>query len=159
MTLDELNGASNRSLLLVHGRDFKPAEDVHMELSMAALRSGIERDFPDSLQAFDAMGKTVLYYLRTSDFSFEAKRISSKHPFSLRRADVLVFQGVMSVTFWEENLKKLGAVVISVFLLSCNLYTGSFAKNGGKPPANINATKHSPRFVVTTNPETFQQNI
>ena len=62
MSLEELSGSSNRSLLLVHGRDFKPAEDPYMDLSMAALRSGIERDSPDLVEAFDAMQKSVAWY-------------------------------------------------------------------------------------------------
>jgi hypothetical protein len=62
MSLDEISGSSNRSLLLVHGRDFKPAEEVFRDLSMAALRSGIERDCPDLLESFDAMRKGVAWY-------------------------------------------------------------------------------------------------
>lgn len=62
MTLGELSGASNRSLLLVHGRDFKPSAEVHMDLSMAALRSGIERDCPALLGSFDAVHKSTSWY-------------------------------------------------------------------------------------------------
>jgi hypothetical protein len=62
MTLGELSGVSNRSLLLVHGRDFKPSAEVHMDLSMAALRSGIERDCPDLLSSFDAVRKSASWY-------------------------------------------------------------------------------------------------
>lgn len=62
MSLDELSGAGNRSLLLVHGRDFKPSEDAYMDLSMAALRSGFERDCPESLDAFDAILKNAVWY-------------------------------------------------------------------------------------------------
>ena len=62
MTLDELSGPSNRSLLLIHGRDFKPHEDAYMDLTMAALRAGIERDFPDQLDAFDAVRKHLAWY-------------------------------------------------------------------------------------------------
>ena len=62
MTLDELSGVSNRSLLLVHGRDFKPCAEVHMDLSVAALRSGIERDCPDLLDSFDAVQKSTSWY-------------------------------------------------------------------------------------------------
>lgn len=61
-TLNELSGTSNRSLLLVHGRDFKPSAESYMELSMAALRSGVERDFPDTLGALDAVNKSVAWY-------------------------------------------------------------------------------------------------
>ena len=48
MTLDD---TSNRSLLLVHGRDFKPVEEAYMDISMAAIRAGIERDFPSQLDS------------------------------------------------------------------------------------------------------------
>ena len=59
MTLDD---TGNRSLLLVHGRDFKPVEEAYMELSMAAIRAGIERDYPDLLDSFDTMRKSSAWY-------------------------------------------------------------------------------------------------
>ncbi|MCH8278077.1 MAG: hypothetical protein IIC12_04000, partial [Proteobacteria bacterium] len=62
MTLDEGSGTVNRSLLLVHGRDFKPAEEAFTDLSMAALRAGVERDYPDQVDTFDAMQKQVAWY-------------------------------------------------------------------------------------------------
>ena len=62
MSLDELSGTSNRSLLLVHGRDFKPSEEAYVDLSLAALRSGFERDCPEFLDAFDAIIKNVAWY-------------------------------------------------------------------------------------------------
>ena len=62
MSLDEICGASNRSLLIVHGRDFKPSAEAYMDLSMAALRSGIERDYPDCVHGFDDMQKSVAWY-------------------------------------------------------------------------------------------------
>lgn len=62
MSLSELCGSSDRSLVLVHGRDFKPAEEIYMDLSLAALRSGIERDYPECVDAFDATHKSVAWY-------------------------------------------------------------------------------------------------
>lgn len=62
MTLDELSGPSNRSLLLVHGRDFKPGREVYMDLSMAALRAGVERDYPGQLDSFDVLQKHIAWY-------------------------------------------------------------------------------------------------
>ena len=62
MSLDELSGRGNRSLLVVHGRDFKPSEEAYMDLSMAAMRSGIERDYPDCLDSFDAVHKEIAWY-------------------------------------------------------------------------------------------------
>jgi len=62
MTFDAVSGTVNRSLLLVHGRDFKPVEETLTDLSMAALRAGVERDFPEQLDVFDAMQKHVAWY-------------------------------------------------------------------------------------------------
>lgn len=53
---------SNRSILLVHGRDFKPAEDALMDISMAALRAGIQRDYPENVDALDSVHKEIAYY-------------------------------------------------------------------------------------------------
>ena len=52
----------SQSLLLVHGRDFKPAEQAWLELSMQALRAGVERDYPDAVAAFDSLQKHHAYY-------------------------------------------------------------------------------------------------
>lgn len=62
MTLDELSGPSNRSLLIVHGRDFKPGRETYMDLCMAALRSGVERDFPAQVDGFDVLQKHIAWY-------------------------------------------------------------------------------------------------
>ena len=51
-----------RSLLLVHGRGFKPAREAWFDLSMSALRAGIERDYPDCVAAFDAIAKYDAWY-------------------------------------------------------------------------------------------------
>ena len=61
-TPDDLGGPSNRSLLLVHGRDFKPGCDTYTDLSMAALRAGVERDAPGQVGGFDALQKHVAWY-------------------------------------------------------------------------------------------------
>ncbi len=53
---------TERSLLLVHGRDFKPAEEAFTDLSMAALRAGVARDYPGQVDIFDAMRKQVAWY-------------------------------------------------------------------------------------------------
>jgi hypothetical protein len=51
-----------RSILLVHGHNCQPAEDVFREVSLAALRSGIERDYPEMLAEYDALDKEFVYY-------------------------------------------------------------------------------------------------
>ncbi|MGI9271794.1 MAG: hypothetical protein ACR2QT_08470 [Woeseiaceae bacterium] len=53
---------SSKSILVVHGRDFKPAEDALRDVSTAALRAGIQRDYPDQLYAFDKVSVEFAYY-------------------------------------------------------------------------------------------------
>lgn len=62
MSLSELSGPSNRSLLLVHGRDFKPGPEAYMDLSMAAMRAGVERDYPGQVESFDLLQKHLAWY-------------------------------------------------------------------------------------------------
>ena len=62
MSLTALSGPSNRSLLLVHGRDFKPGLEAYMDLSMSAMRAGIERDYPTQVESFDLLQKHVAWY-------------------------------------------------------------------------------------------------
>jgi hypothetical protein len=50
------------SILVVHGRDFKPDAEPLSGLSMAALRAGIGRDFPDEIERFDLIRKEMAYY-------------------------------------------------------------------------------------------------
>jgi len=58
----ELSGSGARSILLVHGRDFKPAEQPLLDISLAALRHGIQRDYADHVDAYDMMAKEFVYY-------------------------------------------------------------------------------------------------
>jgi len=62
MMSDEPSDTGDRSLLLVHGRSFKPSEEAYMDLSVAALRAGVERDCPDVLESFDNMDKSIAWY-------------------------------------------------------------------------------------------------
>lgn len=52
----------NQSVLLVHGRDFKPAAETYLELSVAAMRRGLERDFPDCVECFDRLTIDLAWY-------------------------------------------------------------------------------------------------
>lgn len=49
-------------MLIVHGRDFKPAHDTLLDLAVDAMRAGIARDYPDCLPAFDALDVRMAYY-------------------------------------------------------------------------------------------------
>ncbi|HEY5641249.1 MAG TPA: hypothetical protein VIS31_00110 [Woeseiaceae bacterium] len=75
MNTEAANPTANRSLLLVHGRDFKPAGDVYMDISLAALRAGMERDFPDCVAAFDLLQKHIAWY---GDLSADVLTASGK---------------------------------------------------------------------------------
>lgn len=66
----------NRSLLLVHGRDFKPAAKSYLELSVAAMRKGLERDFPDCVACFDRLSIDLAWY---GDLNAEVLRRNDKH--------------------------------------------------------------------------------
>ena len=50
------------SVLFIHGRDFKPAAEAYLETSAAALRQGIERDFPDCAARLDDVSMDVAWY-------------------------------------------------------------------------------------------------
>ena len=57
-----LNTGPERELIFVHGHDFKPAAEDFMDISEGAMSGGIERDFPESLERFHALNKTLAYY-------------------------------------------------------------------------------------------------
>jgi hypothetical protein len=47
---------------VVHGRDFKPPAEKMQDLVAAALRAGIERDYPDQLHRYDRVAVQLAYY-------------------------------------------------------------------------------------------------
>lgn len=51
-----------RSVLLMHGRDFKPAADTYLDLALTAMRAGLERDAPDCVACFDELSKDLAWY-------------------------------------------------------------------------------------------------
>ena len=51
-----------KTLILIHGRGFKPARAEVEELWVRALRSGVQRDAPDALPAFDGCRREFVYY-------------------------------------------------------------------------------------------------
>jgi len=53
---------SNRRLIFVHGRDFKPTADEFMALSIEALLGGVERDYPDFVDVASRLEKHLAYY-------------------------------------------------------------------------------------------------
>jgi hypothetical protein len=51
-----------RTLIFVHGRDFKPAPDELLDLAIAAISAGLERDSPEMLVEFHSVTKRLAYY-------------------------------------------------------------------------------------------------
>lgn len=126
------------SLLLVHGRDFKPQPDALMDISVAALRAGMERDFPEHLDAFDGLHKDIAWYgdlsaeiLHSAGKSYDEQldigdrrnalaalcELSTRKKFSIRRYDRL--PGKTAVPEFVANLvaPTLGAVGLSMPLI------------------------------------------
>ena len=57
-----MTDGEKRSLLLIHGRDFKPAAEVYLDIAMDAIRAGLERDYPDCVECFDNMSRDLAWY-------------------------------------------------------------------------------------------------
>jgi hypothetical protein len=56
------SGTSGRSLVIIHGRDFKPPGEDLLGLIDAALAAGVERDYPDVLADYQNLAKDLAYY-------------------------------------------------------------------------------------------------
>jgi hypothetical protein len=65
-----------RSIIFVHGRDFKPAADELLDLNVTAVAAGIERDCYEMLDAFYAVDKRLAYY---GDIGNAWLRAAGKH--------------------------------------------------------------------------------
>lgn len=50
------------TLLYVHGRHFKPSAQELLDISVTALQTSIERDYPEMIDAFHATHKCIAYY-------------------------------------------------------------------------------------------------
>lgn len=51
-----------RRLIYVHGHALKPAEPALAELSLTAVRSGMQRDYPDDLPTLETVDFELVYY-------------------------------------------------------------------------------------------------
>ena len=121
----------NRSLLLVHGRDFKPAADVYMDISMAAMRAGMERDFPECVNAFDLLQKHLAWYgdlnaaiLKAAGKTYDEamdtgdrqnalsalRQVTPRKKFGIRLYDQLPGKSALPEFFADVGAPLLGAV-------------------------------------------------
>ena len=60
--LIQISGGSDRAIVFVHGRSFKPAARDYLDILISALTAGIECDRPDTLDAFVDTTKILAYY-------------------------------------------------------------------------------------------------
>ena len=130
---------TERGLLLVHGRDFKPAEEAFTDLSMAALRAGVQRDYPGQVDIFDAMRKKVAWY---GDLNAEVllacgknydepldigdrrnvlntlREITARKRFGIRQYDQLPGKSAVPEAIADVAAPLLGAIGLSMPLIS-----------------------------------------
>jgi len=112
-----ISGDSDRSILLVHGRSFKPSGGPYLDILASAISAGIEADFPESLGSLASVSKALAYYgdlvnefladkgqeydeqLDLSDMRsvlHELKTLDRKKGFSLARYDKLPGKSAVS---------------------------------------------------------------
>ena len=60
--MEQGTSSSRRSILIVHGRGFKPAPETLMDISLSAIRAGLQRDYPDCVSTFDSLQVELAYY-------------------------------------------------------------------------------------------------
>ncbi len=65
-------GIDPREIVFVHGHDFKPPARELLEICIAATAAGIERDCPDLLHDFHAVGKRQAWYADISNAYLES---------------------------------------------------------------------------------------
>ena len=53
---------SSNSLLVVHGKGFKPPAEALSDVCAAALRAGVQRDYPEHADKFDKVALHMAYY-------------------------------------------------------------------------------------------------
>ncbi len=120
-----------RSLLLIHGRDFKPASDVYLKLSIAAMRAGLNRDCPDCLPCFERMAKDLAWYgdmnadvLRANGKTYDEEldvgdrrnalqklsELTPRKKFGIRLYDQLPGKSALPEFFMDLGAPLLGAV-------------------------------------------------
>ena len=58
----DIGGETGRSLIYVHGGNFKPGAEDLMDINVAAMSAGLQRDFPEQLNAFHTLDKRFSYY-------------------------------------------------------------------------------------------------
>ncbi len=136
-----ISGSSDRSIIFVHERSFKPESGVYLDILNAALSAGIDSDKSESLYSLSAVNKYLAYYgdlsnefLATKDLFFDErldvndlhsalhslKGIDRKKGFSVGKYDKL--PGKSAVT---EFAASVLAPVLSAVGLEKSLVSGA----------------------------------
>jgi hypothetical protein len=133
------SGTSGRSLVIVHGRDFKPAGKELLGLVDSALAAGMERDHPKLLPEYHNLTKELAYY---GDLSTELlvgkggkydeqldvgdrrnafnllKQIDKRKKFSMQRYDNLPGKSAIAEFAADIATPVLGAVGLASTIIS-----------------------------------------
>ena len=137
--LDEGSAGGERSLLIVHGRDFKPGHEALMDMTGAALRAGVERDYPNCLETFDAIPRRLAYYGDLSNALLESRgkhydatldlgdrnnalkslrSISVRKRFGIRQYDCLPGKSALPEFLADVGAPLLGALGLTMPVIS-----------------------------------------
>ena len=127
-----------RTLIFVHGKDFKPSPEPLLDLDTSAVATGIQRDFPGMLDAFYALDKRLAYYgditnacLRAAGNHYDEKLdindrkqalqairgLQTRKSFSLGRYDRLPGKTAMRELAADFTAPMLGAIGLAERLI------------------------------------------
>ncbi len=141
------SGTSGRSLVIVHGRDFKPSGKDLLELIDSALAAGVERDRQELLSDYHGLAKELAYYGDLSNALLERKggkydeqldigdrrnafhllkQIDKRKKFSVQRYDNLPGKSAIAEFVADIATPVLGAVGLASTLI------GKVAKDLGE---------------------------
>ena len=100
-----------RTILLLHGRNYKPPAETLHALWTGAIRHRLERDRPDALPAFDAATVTLAYYADLSEVWLNRHRAErGKPPKS--------YDAAADIADREESIARLKALPREAFTRS-----------------------------------------
>lgn len=133
------DGSDSCSILVVHGRDFKPDAVSLLDLVRAALRAGVERDYPDRLPSFDVAEVRLAYYGDLTNALLESRgkhhdpaldladrqaalaglrEIPERKRFGYRQYDVLPGKSAIPEFFADIGAPVLGAIGLTLPVLA-----------------------------------------
>lgn len=123
-----------KTIILIHGRSFKPPKNSLKKIWFKALRFGIERDDPDKLMAFDRARKEFIYYgdisnefLGSPDFDDTASRWETledlkkygRNDFTKAKYKRLPGKSAWKETFADVSAGLFSAIRLSEHFVSC----------------------------------------